>query len=396
MQVRSITLGLDAEWPLDTRALARAADFLERARAALERAGFGVQTTRLCTQEAHRFLAPSVYAEFARALDAACGSLGVGYCAVGGLSVGHEWTGPAIVEAVVDAICSTERAFASVHLARGGDVSFAATRAAAQCIARIAAATPQGFGNLRFAAIANCPPGIPFFPAAYHAGGPWRFSLALQAADLAVEAFGAPGTLQEVEDRLATALEALAAQLEPVLVELEALGPILDGVDLSPAPFPSEESSVAAGLEALGVERFGGAGTVMACWLLTRALRRARARRTGFSGAMLPVLEDSRLARRASEGLYSVAELLLYSAVCGTGLDTVPLPGDTSQAELEGILLDVAALSTALDKPLTARLLPVPGARAGDQIQFDFPYFAGSRVLATKGFGAARLLDRGV
>ena len=60
---------------------------------------------------------------------------------------------------------------------------------------------------------------------------------------------------------------------------------------------------------------------------------------------MLPVLEDYTLAQRAAQGVLSVKDLLLYSAVCGTGLDTVPLPGDSSQEQLSALLLDVAALS---------------------------------------------------
>ena len=76
---------------------------------------------------------------------------------------------------------------------------------------------------------------------------------------------------------------------------------------------------------------------------------------------MLPVLEDSTLAARSETGLLSVKDLLMYSSVCGTGLDTVPLPGDITQEMIESLLLDIAALSLRLDKPLTARLMPVPG-----------------------------------
>jgi len=102
---------------------------------------------------------------------------------------------------------------------------------------------------------------------------------------------------------------------------------------------------------------------------------------------MLPVLEDSVLARRAAEGLFGVDSLLLYSAVCGLGLDTVPLPGDTTPDELGAIILDMAALAVKLDKPLTARLFPVPGKRAGDEVSWDFPYFSPSRVLPVRGVG---------
>ena len=111
------------------------------------------------------------------------------------------------------------------------------------------------------------------------------------------------------------------------------------------------------------------------------SLSRCDFQRVGFNGLMLPVLEDSVLAQRAAEGGLSIQELLLYSAVCGTGLDTVPIPGDTSIDQIQAVLLDLAVLSQRLDKPLTARLMPIPGKGAGDQTEFDFAYFANSRVL---------------
>ena len=96
----------------------------------------------------------------------------------------------------------------------------------------------------------------------------------------------------------------------------------------------------------------------------------------------MPVLEDAILAERAAQGTLSVKDLLMYSAVCGTGLDTVPLPGDASPQQIQAVLLDLAALSQRLDKPLTARLMPIPGKAAGDPTGFDFAFFANSRVMA--------------
>jgi uncharacterized protein (UPF0210 family) len=96
---------------------------------------------------------------------------------------------------------------------------------------------------------------------------------------------------------------------------------------------------------------------------------------------MQPILEDSILARRAAEGTLTIKDVLLYSAVCGTGLDTIPLPGDTTSVQLVPLLLDVCALALRLDKPLTARLMPIPNKKAGDETNFDFPFFAPSKVM---------------
>ena len=96
---------------------------------------------------------------------------------------------------------------------------------------------------------------------------------------------------------------------------------------------------------------------------------------------MLPVLEDPVLATRAAEGRYSVRELLLYSSVCGTGLDVVPLAGDTSAKELAALIRDVAALSTKLHKPLSARLFLIPGKKTGDRAEFSNPFLTSSVVM---------------
>jgi len=124
---------------------------------------------------------------------------------------------------------------------------------------------------------------------------------------------------------------------------------------------------------------------------LADALDRAVFQRAGYSGVFLPVFEDAVLAARTAEGTVTVSDLLLWSAVCGTGLDTVPLPGDVTADALSAILLDVAALAVRLGKPLSARLMPIPDRRAGDPVRFDFPYFAPSRVLAPGAVGIGGL-----
>jgi uncharacterized protein (UPF0210 family) len=397
MHIRSITLGFDAHWPHDPRDLAAAREFLTQAREAFQAAGLVVHSTRLSTQPAHGYLEPAALPELARAVDAATASGTPDYAAIGGIALGGAWGEQETVASVVDAVCATERVFSSLRIAGPEGIDYRAVRASAAIIARLGARTAQGFGNLRFAALAQCPPNIPFFPAAFHAGGPRRFSLALQTADVVVQAFSQPGSLEEAEARLVAQLEEDGGAIERVAKDLErTTGVAYAGVDLSTATFPVDEASAAGGLEALGLARFGGAGSVFASWRLTSALKRTRLTLCGFSGLMMPVLEDSVLARRAAEGLLSLNDLLLCSTICGTGLDTVPLPGDVTEAELAGVLLDIAALATALKKPLTARLFPIPGKRAGDTTEFDFGFFVNSRVMPVKGYGAEGILERAV
>jgi uncharacterized protein (UPF0210 family) len=144
----------------------------------------------------------------------------------------------------------------------------------------------------------------------------------------------------------------------------------------------------------MGVPGIGLHGSLAAAAILTEAIDRADFPHAGFSGFMQPFLEDSVLARRAAEGTLTVKDALLYPAVCGTGLDTIPLPGDTSAEQITPLLLDLCALALRLDKPLTARLMPIPNKKAGDETNFDFAFFAPSRVLALDSEGLTNSFSR--
>ena len=123
-------------------------------------------------------------------------------------------------------------------------------------------------------------------------------------------------------------------------------------------------------------------GSLAAAAILTESIDRADFPRVGFCGFMGPVLEDSILGKRATEGVLTVKDMLMYSAVCGTGLDTIPLPGDVTVEQISALLLDISVLSLRLNKPLTARLMPIPGKKAGDMTEFNFDFFVNSRVMA--------------
>jgi uncharacterized protein (UPF0210 family) len=146
------------------------------------------------------------------------------------------------------------------------------------------------------------------------------------------------------------------------------------GVDPTPAPF--RNVSIGKAIEALTGAPFGSSGTLTAAAAITAAVRSLPVQRIGYVGLMLPVLEDDLLARRWDEGRYSIDSLLAYSAVCGTGLDTIPLPGDVSAEQLERIISDMATLAIRWHKPLSARLLPVQGKKAGDRTEFEDPFLA--------------------
>jgi hypothetical protein len=143
-------------------------------------------------------------------------------------------------------------------------------------------------------------------------------------------------------------------------------------MDVSPAPLG--EISIGAAIEKLTGAPFGSSGTLTAAALITGVLRQLPVKRAGYSGLMMPILEDSTLARRWAEGRISLDGLLAYSSVCGTGLDTIPLPGSISTLQVERMLSDTASLAYKWNKPLSVRLLPVPGKQAGEKTSFNDPH----------------------
>jgi hypothetical protein len=395
MNIRSVTCFVNAGDPATQAPVVRAAgELARRAGDALEEAGFPVQTRRLATQPLSHL--PGDPLQLATELWDQSTVAGFDYLSLGPVLADIPQADLSRLETIPDLIRATETVFAGVLVAdKGQGYHLDAIRRTAAIVHEIAHTSELGFGNLRLTVLANVGPHSPFFPAAYHDGGAPALAIATESADLAVAAFKQAGSLDEARARLTAAVTEAGGRIADLVGPLaEGKNHRFPGIDFSLAPFPEEARSIGAAVERLGVDRFGAAGTLFVAALLTDCLRQARYPRCGFNGLMLPVLEDATLAARSREGLFTVNDLLLYSAVCGTGLDTVPLPGDVSEEELAGILLDVAALALRLDKPLTARLMPIPGAQAGDLTEFDFAYFANGRVLDVKGLGSRELFAR--
>ncbi len=390
MEIRSLTCFVDLAYPFQPAQWEAIARFASAARRAFADAGYRVQSIRLATQPFPEFAAgveAFSLADVAVEVEAAAREAGVDYVSLGPAPGVQRAFGWHLAEEIPQAIAATQGVFFGVTIASptlGMDTE--GIRHAASLISQVSRSVAHGFGNLRLAALAHCAPWSPFFPVAYHGGGAARFAIGTEAADLAVQAFSQADSPAQAEaalrslvqthaDRIAETARALAQELEVGFA----------GIDFSLAPYPVPERSIAKALEALTGDTFGARGTLFAAALATRAVQSAEFPKTGFCGLFLPVLEDAVLAQRSRERTYSLDHLYLFSAVCGAGLDTVPLPGDTRREELEAILLDLAALSTRLGKPLTARLMPIPGKRAGDITEFDFEYFANAAILEVGG-----------
>lgn len=387
--IRTLTLGIAEPHPIPAKVIERAKTILESASARCRQAGYEVQTTRVSTRPLFEDLASwssAAIRDYVYELQRALDQEGLEYCSLGTVQAARSDFPLEHLDLIADLLRETKTLNITVQLAtEEHGLRAEAALPIAKIIKRLAYETEEGFGNFRFAMLACVKPGGPFFPAAYHAG-PASLGIGLQGAGIVAGALRSHGTevvqtldLAHVTNRVR---EALIEHATPVVALGQQIAQeqkvLFGGIDLSPAPMGND--SIAAAMELCGAGPIGSAGTLAVAASLTAALKSTDLPTCGYCGLMLPVLEDVVLGKRWEEGLVNVHQLLLYSAVCGTGLDTIPLAGDCSDETIAHLLLDVATLALRLRKPLSARLFPVPGKHAGEYTAFTSPYLVNTVI----------------
>jgi len=343
--------------------------------------GYEVQTIRIATQNLHEFLNGKTHEEalpYLIKFDQIAQRDNIGF-AIGWILAPDKYDAE-IAEWVIKLINHTQTISFSLPISstRLG-IHTNSIRAAAEITQVISKNSKGGEGNFRFTASANCPAGIPFFPAAYHEG-PNSFAIGLESPNILTKVFS-ESNWNEAKHNLKLELE---TQFKPIQSLAEKIskssGWIYDGIDTSPAP--GLDASIGQAIETLTKQPFGGPSTLRACALITDVLKNLELKTCGYSGLMLPVIEDKILAKRAMENRFTIQELLLFSSVSGTGLDVIPLPGNTTIETVERIYYDVAALSLKYtNKALSARLFLIPDKVVGDLVEFDNPYLTSTTVM---------------
>lgn len=381
-QVRAVTAFVDLDPARYEQQIADTLSRLQRARVLFEQAGFPVQTLRVTTQQAlwQSLLGMSKDQALAMLLRldelATQGDFIVNL----GPPALDDDPDPLLLELLEEVQTRSTRLQANMVVASDAGVHWNTVRAAARHILRVAQRSPHSQGTFAFAAVAMPAQGTPYSPGSYHVNRCGRFSIGLQSANVVAEVFGRAGGDAPLATReLTAALAVHAREVHRVAAAIEKqTGWKYWGLD--PTPVPLKDESIGAAMETFQGTAFGSPGTLTAAWVITEAQKELPGPRVGYSGLMLPVMEDARLARLWNEGAIDLDALLAYSAVCATGLDTVPLPGDVTEAQLARIIGDVAVLAFKWKKPLNARLQPVQGRVAGEMSDFDSPYLTNVRL----------------
>ena len=384
--VRTITAFIHLDRSQYQLQLADTTKFLRYAETVFESRGYTVETLRVVTQpfpEYTKGMSTDDAVRFFKNLDGLAEQNKIRIAIGSAYLAGTD--GDAQADLLVAILQNTKNIFGSLAVTNDSGINWAAVNAAARVIKKLSETTEYSEGNFHFAANASVPPYSPFFPGAYHAGGGTQFAIGLASAGLLATAAQNAPDLIAARRQIIDAFFTAAFDVEDAAMRVDReQGWIYMGLDLSPAS--SQDASIGAAIETISKQPLGSSGTLTAVGTITSALKEIGARRTGYSGIMLPVLEDPLLAERWNQGRLSLDSLLSYSAVCATGLDTIPLAGDTTVEDLARIIGDVATLSVKWNKPLSARLLPVAGKHVGERTEFTDPYLINAtiRPLASK------------
>jgi uncharacterized protein len=368
-RIRAVTAFIEIDPSNYTARIQEAQQFLATAKEALNKAGFEGAGGRITTQPFPQYTkgmkteeAVAFVAKLREAASKERSGLNIGAAMV------HDNDDPAAASLLVE-ILSKVNVNANLITADEQGIHWNSIRQAAKVIKGLADRSPHGDANFNFGAIAMMKPYGPYYPGSYHLARGHAFAIAMEGAEVVGDVFRQYRDPVEAEKHLAEVLNNYAKQVEAVAMQVaRATGWTYEGIDATPAPLG--DRSIAAAIEEFLGAPFGSVGTETASGIITRAVQSVMVKRTGYSGLMIPIMEDNLLAKRWSEGTFTFDSILAYSAVCAGGVDTLPLPGDISEEQIARILGDVAWLAYRWNKPLAARLLPVPGKRVGDQTEF--------------------------
>ncbi len=380
-KVRAITAFVRLEPATYEKQIADTLVVLRKAKSEFESSGYEVETLRITTQPIAELTA-GMSEDQALAFLSNFDKLSVKESFIPniGPAMLHDSDNPTAMHLLERALSTLPNIEGNAVIADEAGIHWKTIHRTAELVKYVAEHSPHSQGTFNFTATAMLKPYSPFFPGSYHTGKGGQFAIGFEGANVVRDVFAKDKGDAEAATADLTAVLTKHAKVADRVGKKVAAATGWTYVGVDPTPAPLGEVSIGAAIEAFTGARFGSSGTLTAARIITTAVKAVPVLQTGYSGLMVPVMEDKLLSQRWAEAAYNIDDLLAYSAVCGTGLDTIPLPGDVSLEQLVRIFSDVASLATKWNKPLSARIQPVTGKRPGDRTEFDDPYLFNTTI----------------
>jgi uncharacterized protein (UPF0210 family) len=377
--IRAVTAFIHVDKGTYTAQIDEAAQFLSVAQAAFHQAGFSGAAGRVTTQPFPQYIkglkrdeAISLIKSLSQVAVRDHVRLNIGPA----MSNDDDDTTAAVL---LPSVLGEGKVYASLVVADEKGIHWNAVKVASHVIHELGATTRDGNGNFYFAASAMIKPYGPYYPSSWHDGPGMHFAIAMETANVVERVFQRYHDPVEAQAHLTEELSRYALEAEAVAKKLAAdKGWTYDGLDATPAP--SDQYSIGSAFESYLQAPIGSYGSMTAAGIITRAVQGTPVKRTGYSGLMIPVMEDKVLAQRWSEGTYSLDSILSWSSVCAAGVDTVPLAGGTSEDQIARIIGDVSWLAFKWNKPLGVRLMVATGKGTGDMTAFTADGIVNTRL----------------
>ncbi|ABE51782.1 PFL family protein [Methanococcoides burtonii] len=348
------------------------------------------------------------YVSIAKTLDRAAEDVGIDF--IGGFSaLVHKGITPGdmkLINSIPQALASTKKVCASINVATTkAGINMDAVAMMGHIVKKTAEATKDadGIGCAKLVIFANAPEDNPFMAGAFHGIGEPDCVINVGVSgpgvvNSAVRELKDPD-LGEISEAIKKTAFKITRMGEMVGREVSRRLNVDFGVlDLSLAPTPEIGDSVAAILEAMGLETCGTHGTTAALALLNDAVKKGGSMASsyvgGLSGAFIPVSEDAGMIRAVELGALSLEKLEAMTSVCSVGLDMIAIPGDTSAATISAIIADEMAIGMINKKTTAVRLIPAPGKKVGDSVEFG-GLLGRAPVMKVSEFSSEKFIARG-
>lgn len=320
------------------------------------------------------------YVKYALTLDKAAHTLGIDF--IGGYSAlvqkGYQNGDKTLIKSIPEALAQTDLVCASVNV--GSTRSGINMDAVAEMGHAVKKASELDFmTNAKMVIFCNAVEDNPFM-----AGGFCGVSEPDTVINVGVSG---PGVVKKALEKVKGAsMDVVAETIKQTAFKVTRMGQMVGAVaserlgvpfgivDLSLAPTPAVGDSVAQVLEEIGLEQVGTHGTTAALAMLNDAVKKggimACSHVGGLSGAFIPVSEDAGMIDAVNAGTLTLSKLEAMTAVCSVGLDMIAVPGDTPAETISAMIADEAAIGMINNKTTAVRVIPVPGKKVGETVEF--------------------------